>query len=190
MRPDPDPQALASARFQAIYSANVDAIFRFIKSKVGQRETAEDLTAQVFMKALRSADWSREDATVRRWLFQVAQTVTMDYFRQQGRQVTVSLDALLDEGWGGPAAESPVVASEPESAITREAALAILDQLPANYRAVLHCRFIEQRTIRETALHLGISEANAKVIQLRAIKKAAELRQTLAETRKEIADGR
>ena len=51
----------------------------------------------------------------------------------------------------------------------------LLGRLPAHYRDVLSCRFLRGLTIRDTALHLGLSEANVKVTQLRALKRAAEL---------------
>ena len=51
----------------------------------------------------------------------------------------------------------------------------LLQRLPARYREVLTCRFLLNLTIRDTALRLGLSEANVKVTQLRALKRAAEL---------------
>ena len=60
-----------------------------------------------------------------------------------------------------------------ESATERVARL--LGELPASHRDVLTCRFLLNLKIRETALRLGLSEANVKVTQLRALKRAAEL---------------
>jgi RNA polymerase sigma-70 factor (ECF subfamily) len=49
----------------------------------------------------------------------------------------------------------------------------ILDALPSNYRSVLEFRFLRGYSIRETANAMGVSVANAKVLQLRALRKAA-----------------
>ena len=49
----------------------------------------------------------------------------------------------------------------------------ILDALPANYRSVLELRFLRGYSIRETASAMGVSVANAKVLQLRALRRAA-----------------
>ena len=49
----------------------------------------------------------------------------------------------------------------------------ILDGLPANYRSVLEFRFLRGYSIRETAAAMGVSVANAKVLQLRALRRAA-----------------
>ena len=49
----------------------------------------------------------------------------------------------------------------------------ILDGLPDNYRSVLEFRFLRGYSIRETAAAMGVSVANAKVLQLRALRRAA-----------------
>ncbi len=51
----------------------------------------------------------------------------------------------------------------------------ILAALPNNYREVLTCRFLYNLSIKETAQRLGLTEANVKVLQFRALKRAAEL---------------
>ena len=48
-----------------------------------------------------------------------------------------------------------------------------MQALPAHYRDVLTCRFLLNLSIRETATRLGLTEANVKVLQLRALKRAA-----------------
>jgi RNA polymerase sigma-70 factor (ECF subfamily) len=138
---------------------------------VGNREEAEDLTAHVFTKALRGADWSRADAALVSWIYQVARTTLADHWRAMGRIKTASLDDLLANGWDGPRADPP-----PPEAIAPVARVeAILQGLPPNYREVLRCRFLLNYSIKETAQHLGLSEANVKVLQLRALRRAAEI---------------
>ena len=51
----------------------------------------------------------------------------------------------------------------------------ILQSLPARYREVLTYRFLLNLSVRETAMSMGLTEANVKVIQFRALKRAAEL---------------
>jgi RNA polymerase sigma-70 factor (ECF subfamily) len=57
-----------------------------------------------------------------------------------------------------------------------------LQALPPHYREVLTCRFLLNLSIRETALQLGLSEANVKVLQFRALKRAADLEELVSET--------
>ena len=51
----------------------------------------------------------------------------------------------------------------------------VLDGLPDNYRRVLELRFLHGRSIREAAGEMGVSLANAKVLQHRALRLAAQI---------------
>jgi len=152
--------------FQTFYQENLRPIYRYVYSKVRNREEAEDLTSQIFIKAVRNIDQGRNPQITRNWLFQVARTTIADYWRVYYRQATNSLDALLEVGWESPAEEAfPVISSLPA-----ERAQHILSALPARYQEVLTCRFLLNLSIRETALKLGETEGNVKVLQFRALK--------------------
>ena len=89
-----------------------------------------------------------------------------------------SLEELLEAGWEGPANEEEAVFNtSPVERVQR-----ILQALPEHYREVLHCRFLLNLSIRDTALKMGLSEANIKVLQFRALKRAADLEKVVAET--------
>ena len=158
--------------FQSFYEENLGPIYRYIYSNIRNREEAEDLTSQVFLKAVRSLDVKRSMQSSQAWLFQVARTTIADYWRARYRGTTSSLDDLLEAGWEGPAAEEgSVQASSP----AEDRVQGILSTLPARYREVLIYRFLMNLTIRETALKMGLTEANVKVVQFRALKYAANL---------------
>ena len=157
-----------SASIQKLYAENVTAIYRFIYSKVGNREEAEDLTSQVFIKAVRNVDGTRDAQSVQSWLFQVARTTIADYWRDFYRLRTDSLDDLLTAGWEAAIHEEM---AQPEQ--HSEQVQYILSRLPARYREVLTYRFLLNYSIRETAERMGLTEANVKVLQFRALKKAA-----------------
>ena len=157
--------------FQTFYEENLGLIYRFVYSKVGNREEAEDLTSQIFIKAVRGVDTERGAQSMQKWLFQVARTTIADYWRAHYRISTSSLDQLLEIGWEGPADEEPAAASnQPAERVKR-----ILQALPQHYREVLTCRFLLNLSIKETALSMGLTEANVKVLQFRALKRAADL---------------
>ena len=172
MRADkpPDPEQ-DTERLQRLYEDNLHVIYRFIYSKVGNREEAEDLTSQVFIKAVRSIDSARGTASIQSWLFQVARTTIADHWRSFYQLRAHSLDDLLDSGWEGPAeSEPPPRLAQPQDRVNR-----ILEHLPDHYREVLTFRFLLNLSIKETALRMGLSEANVKVLQFRALKKAGRL---------------
>ncbi|HEV2236160.1 MAG TPA: sigma-70 family RNA polymerase sigma factor [Ktedonobacterales bacterium] len=163
--------SLAASPINALYEEHLTAIYRFIFSKVGNREEAEDLTSQVFMKAVRHLDQSRHIESIQSWLFQVARTTVADHWRRFYRIRLNSLDDLLESGWEGPREERPGPRSMlPEARVQRLLAL-----LPDRYREVLTLRFLENCSIAETAQQMGLSEPNVKVLQFRALKKAATL---------------
>jgi RNA polymerase sigma-70 factor (ECF subfamily) len=157
--------------FQTFYQENLGLIYRYVYSKVGNREVAEDLTSQIFMKAVRSVDTERGSQSMQKWLFQVARTTIADYWRAHYRVSVNSLEELLEAGWEGPADEEPAAMNgKPEDRVQR-----ILQALPEHYREVLTCRFLLNLSIRDTAMRMNLTEANVKVLQFRALKRAADL---------------
>ncbi len=157
--------------FQTFYQENLGLIYRYVYSKVGNREEAEDLTSQIFIKAIRGIDTERGPQSMQKWLFQVARTTIADYWRVYYRVSINSLEELLEAGWEGPAEEEPAtISSRPLERVQR-----ILHALPEHYREVLTCRFLLNLSIKDTALRLSLTEANVKVLQFRALKRAAEL---------------
>jgi len=157
--------------FQTFYQENLSLIYRYVFSKVGNREEAEDLTSQIFIKAIRGIDTERGPQSMQKWLFQVARTTIADYWRVYYRVSVNSLEELLEAGWEGPVEEEPAaISSRPLERVQR-----ILRALPEHYREVLNCRFLLNLSIKDTALRLSLTEANVKVLQFRALKRAAEL---------------
>lgn len=156
--------------FQALYQKNFVIIYRYVYRSVKNREEAEDLTSQIFLKAFCSIDQERDLRIRQYWLFQVARTTLADYWRIRSRVSTCSLEELLDTGWEGATEASTTMSSRSIDRLRR-----LLQALPEHYREVLNCRFLLNLSIKETALRLGLSEANVKVLQFRALKRAAAL---------------
>jgi RNA polymerase sigma-70 factor (ECF subfamily) len=159
--------------FHRFYQENLGAIYRYAYSKVGNREEAEDLTSQIFIKAVRGADRQRGEQSMQHWLFQVARTTIADYWRVYYRASVSSLEVLLEAGWEGPVEEqAPLSSTYPAERVQ-----GILQALPERYREVLTCRFLLNLTTKETALRMSLTEANVKVLQFRALKRAAAIEQ-------------
>jgi RNA polymerase sigma factor (sigma-70 family) len=147
------------------YQTHVTAIYQYIYSRVGNRPDAEDLTAQVFLKAINGM---RSDVSVpelRSWLYRVAQTTLADHWREYYAEDASELD---DDVTGPPAPRE-----NPEAAQRVDALLATL---PESYRRVLELRFLRGYSVRETAQELNLSETNVKVLQFRALNRAGRER--------------
>jgi RNA polymerase sigma-70 factor (ECF subfamily) len=163
--------------FQRFYQEKVGLIYRFVYSKVGNRENAEDLTSQIFLKAVSGINQERSPQSMHKWLVLVARTTVADYWRAYYRLPTNSLDELLETGWEGPAEEEPIAISDR----SLERVQHILQALPERYRKVLICRFLLKLSIQDTALSMGATVATVKIVQFRALKRAAHLEHVVAE---------
>lgn len=167
----PDPATLPAnneALLVTVYQEHVGPVYRFLYSRLGNREDAEDLASQVFLKAVRHLDLSRDPLSIRSWLFQLAKTSLADYWREFYKTPRVPLRLVGDIA--GAEEEEAVE----ETGVAAETLAQVLDQLPDNYRRVLTLRFLENLSIKETAAEMGITEGNVKVLQLRALRRAAE----------------
>jgi RNA polymerase sigma-70 factor, ECF subfamily len=157
--------------FQTFYQDRFQSIYHYVYSKVGNREEAEDLTAEIFLKAARDINSECNSYSRRKWLFLVARSTIADYWRRQFREKTSSLDELLEVGWEGPPEEE---LNAPDNTVEGQVQR-ILEALPWKYREVLKCRFLLNLSIKATASRMGLTEANVKVLQFRALKRAAAL---------------
>jgi len=175
----PEVAAARPGRFEEIYDTHVVAIYRFIYARVGNAPDAEDLTAQVFMRAVEQLDTTRQTGQIVSWLYRVSQNAIADYWRAFYRLPVIGTDQV-GAGWEPVDTTEPMAASSaPERSgadgdeRARKRVDALLRRLPANYRRVLELRFIQRLSVAETADRMGITRSNAKVLQYRALRKAA-----------------
>lgn len=164
-------ERMDAEHFLRFYQDNLGLVYHYVLSKVGNRQEAEDLTSQVFLKVVRGLDLKRDPLSLRSWLLRVARTTLADYWRRHYRGPTSSLDELLEAGWEGPVGEEAALVKSRAAKLAQE----ILEALPEREREVLTSRFLLNLSIRETAVRMGLTEANAKVLQYRALKRAASL---------------
>jgi RNA polymerase sigma factor (sigma-70 family) len=153
------------ADWDAVYRDNVDRMYRLIFGKVGNRADAEDLTTEVFLNALRPLRLPASAGEVRAYLYATARTVLARYWHRRLGQPVTELPVDLAAADLGPELES----AAPEQAER------ILATLPDRYRRILQLRFLDACSIAEAATAMGISVANAKVLQHRALRRASGL---------------
>ena len=153
------------ADWEAVYRDNATWVYRTIFARVGNQADAEDLTAEVFLAALKPLRMTAGVAEVRAYLRATARTVLAAHWRATlGREIT-SID------------EDHPAAPDSEEAISTapQRVAAVLKALPDKYRQILEVRFLEGRSIKDSAAQLGVSVANAKVLQHRALQLAAKI---------------
>jgi RNA polymerase sigma-70 factor (ECF subfamily) len=160
-----------------VYEAYAEQIYKFVYFKLGNREDAEDITSQVFIKAANSLDTTQDERTKVAWLYQVARTTITDHWRQYYKGPASSLDQMEEATPLHLAADPLIVGGEEveETSGAAEKVLGILNALPDNYRSVLEYRFLKGYSLKETAEAMGVTEANVKVLQHRALQKAVKM---------------
>jgi len=152
------------ATWEAVYQDNATWVYRTIFARVGNQADAEDLTAEVFLAALRPLRLTASVGEVRAYLRATARTVLAAHWRETlGHEVT-----SIDDVEQAPESEEAISTAPQRVA-------GVLDRLPDNYRRILELRFLESNSIKESAARLGISVANAKVLQHRALRLAAQV---------------
>jgi RNA polymerase sigma factor (sigma-70 family) len=157
--------------WESAYLDNVARIYRLLYSKVGNRPDAEDLTSEVFRAALRPLHLTASKGEVRAYLYATARTVLASHWRRHlGVEVT-RIDPDTAIGYG---------ATPPADPGTDRRAEQILAALPDRYRRILDLRFLRSCSIKEAANTMNISETNAKVLQHRALRRAARIAQEQA----------
>jgi len=147
------------ARFVDLYELHFEAVYGFIGRRVRDRAAAEDLTSEVFEKALghlRSYEWS--GAPFRAWLIRIALNAIADHVKRAAREVA-QVEPPPD-----PAGEPDFVEIEYRARLFR-----LVERLPAEQRKVIVARFVEEKSIRDVAGQLGKSEGAVKQLQFRAL---------------------
>ena len=156
----------AYPNWDAIYLDNVERLYRMMYARVGNRADAEDLTAEVFQAALKPLRASASVGEVRAYLLATARTVLASHWRRHyGTEITtIDFDRR-------PRRSRRTAHRVGCAARVRE----ILAELPDRYARILQLRFLDSCTLREAAHAMNISLGNAKVLQHRALRHAAQV---------------
>ena len=155
--------------WEEVYRDNVNRNYRLMYAKVGNRADAEDLTSEVFQTALRPLRLSSTKPEVRAYLLLTAKTALASHWRRRLGHPVTTIDPATDIAAMTETSEQDASSDAPARADK------ILMALPERYRRILQLRFLEACSIKEAAQTMQISVSNAKVLQHRALRMAADL---------------
>jgi RNA polymerase sigma-70 factor (ECF subfamily) len=152
-----------------IYRMHVDVIYRYIWARVRDDSVTEDLTAQVFLKALEGLpSYEPSGKPFLAWLYRIAYARVVDHWRKQERRVEVPLEDTL-----------PAHEPRPEELLEAEAdwitAIDLLAQLTDDQQDVVILRFIGEMSLADVAETLGKTVGATKAIQYRALASLSRL---------------
>lgn len=145
-------------RFAELYEIHFERVYAFIARRVGDRDAAEDLTSEVFFRALANLkrfEW--RGVAFGAWLLRIAVNAIVDRSKQHGREIAVD--------------DPPELSTRPGLGQVEDRArlFRLVDQLPEDQRHVVVMRFAAQKSIREIAQQLGRSEGAIKQLQFRGL---------------------
>ncbi len=150
--------------FGLLYDRHVAAIHRYVYYRVRDDAEAEDLTSEVFMRALRAMPRYEPRQAFLAWLYRIARNAVIDRARRGGRQVSFE-DALEH-----PTADQVVVPDTELLARAESDALrGALKKLTPLQQEVIVLRFLEGYSTQEIARLVGKREGTVRGIQFRAI---------------------
>lgn len=179
---DPDAALVAAVQegdaqaLSVLYRRYVELVFRYVRRRVPTTELAEDVTSETFLAVVTGLRSFRGSSSFRTWMFQIARRRIADHWRRHYELPECAIDLVL-ELVGASYADSE---QDPDMSMRSNIDLKrVLAELSERDRRVLECRFFEQKSVRETAEELSLSEGNVKVIQHRAIRQAANIAQRL-----------
>jgi len=152
------------AKFDALYELHFERVYAFVASRVRDRSTAEDITSEVFHKALVSLpSYEWRGVPFAAWLLRIAANAIIDHAKQAAREFPAPDDSPE------PAADLDLQASAMRALDYRAQLFRLVGRLPEVQKQVVYERFVEQRSIREIAQRLGKTEGAVKQLQLRAV---------------------
>ena len=148
--------------FESIYKVYSDNIYRYLYYMMGNKETAYDLTSQVFLKAYENIKSYRfKGYSFSAWLYKIAHNLAIDEFRSAGRRASEN---------GGVAEAAPQEAehSFEDIVVDRMAIETALRELTKKQRQVMILKYIEQMTNQKIADILGKTTGAVKALERRA----------------------
>ncbi len=147
----------------ALYEHYHLAIFRYLFYRVGDHQTAEDLTSEVFLRMLRFlGGFQPPSASFSAWLYRIARNLAADHYRKLGSQIVVPLEDNLIMGTDDPDMHV-------ERSLNSDVLFQALRKLSDEQRDVVVLRFVSGMPIADVAGALDKSEDAIKGLQRRAL---------------------
>ncbi|MBQ1122525.1 ECF subfamily RNA polymerase sigma factor, BldN family [Streptomyces smyrnaeus] len=157
--------------FGRLYDQYSDTVYRYIYYRVGGRATAEDLTSETFLRALRrigTFTWQGRDFGA--WLVTIARNLVADHFKSSRFRLEVTTGEMLDANEVERSPEESVLES-----LSNAALLEAVRKLNPQQQECVTLRFLQGLSVAETARVMGKNEGAIKTLQYRAVRTLARL---------------
>lgn len=170
-----DAQLIAECRggdveaFGRVYSRYERAIYRHAFYLLGQREDADDVKQETFLRAYRSLTSFRNDYNIRSWLYKICSNLCCDLLRRRRSRPQIPMDCEDTERFtaGDALANDPVRIAERSDTVA--AVLHVLQSMPVPQRQAITLYLLDGFDYDQIAVILGCARGSAKMRVLRAM---------------------
>ncbi|HEX6357249.1 MAG TPA: sigma-70 family RNA polymerase sigma factor [Actinophytocola sp.] len=157
--------------FALLYDKYVDVVFRYVLFRVGDRELAEDVTSETFLRALRRITTvSYQGRDVGAWFVTIARNLVLDHVKSSRYRLEVTTAEVDESGRVEAGPEQQVL-----DGATRSVLLDCIRQLGDDQRECIVLRFLQGLSVAETAVVMSRNEGAVKALQHRAVRRLAQL---------------
>ena len=165
-----EPQETGKKSIEEFCSSTWQVLYRFIYFRVQNRQEAEDITQETYVKAIAAAG---KDISVINNQIGYLKTIALNILRDKWRRKKVT--EISTDFTGKVENEIPSVEDGTEERAVREAVMKALDCLNEEQRRVIELRILQSYTVAETAAILHKKEGTVRVIQLRGLRKLSRI---------------
>ena len=157
--------------FGELYDHYVTIVHRYVYHRVGDRATAEDVTSETFVRALRRIDsLSFQGRDVGAWLVTIARNIIRDQVKSSRYRLEVTTADMRDADRATDGPEDAVVQH-----LTNQQLLECVQQLGSEQQECIVLRFLHGLSVSETAEIMGKKDGAIKALQHRAVRRLAGL---------------
>jgi len=173
-------QAGDTSAFGQLYDRYVDVVYRYVLFRIGDRDLAEDVTSETFLRALRRiTSVSYQGRDVGAWFVTIARNLILDHVKSSRFRLEVVTDEVAEpraapvSGIGAQAQAGPEALAI--SSATRTELLRAVAELGEDQRECIVLRFMQGLSVAETATLMKRNEGAIKALQHRAVRRLAQL---------------
>lgn len=157
--------------FGRLYDHYVTMVHRYAYLRVGDRATAEDVTSETFVRALRRIDsLSFQGRDVGAWLVTIARNIIRDHAKSSRYRLEVAMADMRDADRATEGPEDAVVAH-----LSNRELLSCVQRLGSEQQECIVLRFVHGLSVSETAEIMGRKDGAVKALQHRAVRRLAAM---------------
>lgn len=154
---------------EQIYVATLDSVYRYVFSRAGRQNWTEDIVSETYLTLIEILDKYSGESKIETFIIGIARNKIRQFMSRLTNDASFNEDFFIEEDLSADQIQKK------KKLLDIGRLKKVMEELTGKYRDVLENRFMKTLTIKETALEMNESEANVRVLQHRALKKAVDI---------------